>query len=151
MNTIVKEKNLKTKGAALTALASSALLLVGAGCGASDATNTPATNEPAAAAPHQYKDGTYSAVGHYVSPAGPETINVTITLKDSVVTDANVVSNATNKKSIFMQSAFISGYKPLVVGKNIDEVNLSGNISGSSLTLKGFNEAITQVKAEASA
>lgn len=155
------EKKLKKKAAALTAIAGSALLLVGAGCAAPAAdkdgdndANVPAgADTNTAGAPvsmGNYKDGSYTAVGHYTSPAGPETINVTLTLKNNLITDADVKPQATNRKSVFMQNAFVSGYKPLVVGKNIDEVMLSGNISGSSLTLKGFNDAVAQVKALAS-
>ena len=156
------EKKLKMKAAALTALAGSALLLVGAGCEARDARDAddaaapaPVVNSearpPATATKGNYKDGTYTAIGHYASPAGPETINVSVTLKGNVITDADVQPQATNKKSVFMQNAFIGGYKAQVVGKNIDEVRLVGNISGSSLTLNGFNEALSQVKVQAAA
>ncbi len=164
MEAIVKnEKKLKSKAVALTALAGSALLMVGAGCaapaadkdGAKDGAPAPAATDTGASgaamqAKGTYKDGTYSAVGHYTSPAGPETINVTLTLKGNVITDADVKAQATNKKSVFMQNSFISGYKAQVVGKNINDVKLSGNISGSSLTLMGFNDAVAQVKTQAS-
>ncbi|MEY4722617.1 MAG: hypothetical protein RLZZ324_130 [Candidatus Parcubacteria bacterium] len=115
------------------------------------ATNAPVKVPPAKiekAAKSEYKDGTYTAVGHYTSPGGPETINVTVTLKADVITDVNVVSNATNNKSIYMQNAFISGYKAQVVGRKIQDVNV-GKVAGSSLTPIGFNEAIASIKAQA--
>jgi uncharacterized protein with FMN-binding domain len=34
-----------------------------------------------------YKDGTYTAVGTYRSPAGAEEMGVTLTLKDNTITD----------------------------------------------------------------
>jgi hypothetical protein len=95
------------------------------------------------------KDGTYTAEGSYVSPAGAESITVTLTLKDEVVTDAVVKSNATAKKSIFMQGMFIDNYTPMVVGKKITEIQLD-KVSGSSLTPKGFNDAVAKIEAQAS-
>ncbi|HVU06704.1 MAG TPA: hypothetical protein VHC46_09805 [Thermodesulfobacteriota bacterium] len=98
----------------------------------------------------RYKDGTYSARGTYQSPGGLESVDVTLVLKNDVITDASVVSNATIPQSIMFQGKFISGFKALVVGKNIDTVKLD-KVSGSSLTPKGFNSAVTEIKAEAAA
>lgn len=95
-----------------------------------------------------YHDGTYSADGVYRSPAGGEDIQVTLTLKDDIVTDAQVVSMASNPKSKMMQQAFIDGYSTLVVGKPIDQLSL-GVVNGSSLTPKGFMDAVTKIKVEA--
>jgi hypothetical protein len=39
-------------------------------------------------------------------------------------------------------------YKQYVVGKKIDEVQLT-KVSGSSLTPQGFNDALAKIKAEA--
>lgn len=97
-----------------------------------------------------YKDGTYNAEGMYTSPGGAESIDVSITLKDGVVTGANVVSNATRPISKKMQSSFIGGFKEQVVGKNIDEINIT-KVSASSLTPKGFKDALEKIKVEAKA
>jgi uncharacterized protein with FMN-binding domain len=96
----------------------------------------------------KYKNGTYSATGDYVSPGGAEQIDVTVTLKNDVITDATVVSKAFRPNSIHYQGLFISGYKALVIGKNIDDVQLD-KVSGSSLAPKGFNEALAEIKTEA--
>lgn len=109
------------------------------------------TSVSASSAPTEmatYKDGKYDAVGQYTSPAGEEEIAVTITLKDNVVTDATVVAKATAPKSQFMQKAFIGGFKDQVIGKNINEIQLT-KIAGSSLTPKGFNDALEKVKSQA--
>lgn len=95
-----------------------------------------------------YKDGTYTAVGTYESPAGPEAIDVTLTLKGDVITDTTVVGEATNRKSISMQGQFIDNYKPQVIGKKIQDVNLT-KVSGSSLTPIGFNDALTKIESKA--
>jgi hypothetical protein len=97
-----------------------------------------------------YEDGTYSAGGVYRSPAGAEEIEVTLTLEDDVIVSAQVVSTATNPKSKVMQGQFIAGYSAVVVGKSIDELSL-GVVNGSSLTPKGFMDAVTKIKVEAAA
>ncbi len=97
---------------------------------------------------NEYKDGTYTAEGKYVSPGGDESIDVTLTLKNDIVTESQVESNATRPMSVKYQGFFIEGYKALVIGKNIDEVVLD-KVSGSSLTPKGFNDAVEKIKAEA--
>jgi len=97
-----------------------------------------------------YKDGTYEAIGHYNSPGGAETIDVTLTLKDGIVSGANVVSQAFRSESQEYQGKFISGYKQYVIGKDISTLKLD-RVSGSSLTPKGFNDAVSQIKTEAQA
>jgi len=97
-----------------------------------------------------YKDGSYNAEGMYTSPGGAESIDVSITLKDGVVTDAKVVSNATRPMSKQMQGSFIGGFKEQVIGKNIDQINIT-KVSASSLTPKGFKDALEKIKAEAKA
>lgn len=95
-----------------------------------------------------YKDGTYEATGHYVSPGGPEELDVSITVKNGKITDTSTVSKATNPKSVMMQGIFIDNYKDMVVGKSLDEVHLD-KVAGSSLSPKGFNDALEQIKKEA--
>lgn len=95
-----------------------------------------------------YKNGAYSVVGNYVSPGGPRELNVTITLADGVISDAVVEGTATDATSKRFQGEFVSGFQPMVVGKNIDEVNLT-KVAGSSLSPKGFNDALEKVKTEA--
>lgn len=95
-----------------------------------------------------YKDGTYDVVGTYVSPGGSREVNVTVTIKDGVVTDSTFEGLATDATSKRFQGEFAEGYKTQVVGKNIDKVSLT-KVSGSSLTPKGFNDALEKVKAEA--
>lgn len=113
-------------------------------------TSTDATTTAGTPFKSIYKDGTYTATGGYVSPGGPDTVNVSVTLANGIITDATVVSGANDSTSSHYQGIFIANFKPLVVGKNIDDVALS-KVSGSSLTSGGFNQALTKIKAEASA
>ena len=96
-----------------------------------------------------YKNGVYEQKGDYSSPAGPEQIDVVLTLKDGIITEATVTPQAENPKSKYMQGVFVENYKQLVVGKSIKDLNL-GKVAGSSLTPKGFNDAIAKIKAKAS-
>lgn len=95
-----------------------------------------------------YKNGEYMQTGMYTSPAGPEEIEVKLTLEEGVVTQVEVTPKATHKVSKAKQEAFAGGYKEMVVGKNIKDLNL-GKIAGSSLTPKGFNDAVAKIKAQA--
>ena len=114
-------------------------------------TPVPTTPTPVAtstASAEAYKDGTYTAEGDYISPGGPEKISVTLTLSNDVVTDAQAQGEATNPISQRYQGKFISGFKSLVVGQKIANLQLS-NVSGSSLTPHGFNDAVQKIKAQA--
>lgn len=95
-----------------------------------------------------FKDGTYRQTGTYSSPAGAETVDVSLTLKEGVITDSSFTGKASNPASIRLQTAFAQGYRQYVVGKKIDEVDLSV-VNGSSLTPKGFMEALDKIEAEA--
>jgi uncharacterized protein with FMN-binding domain len=97
-----------------------------------------------------YADGTYDASGSYQAPSGTETIDVTVTLEGGVITDVQVVGNATDPEAQQHQGEFIGGIAGEVVGKPIDEIQVS-KVSGSSLTSGGFNKAIDEIKAEAAA
>ncbi|HTH93028.1 MAG TPA: calcium-binding protein [Candidatus Paceibacterota bacterium] len=98
----------------------------------------------------EYKDGTYTATGSYQSPGGPDKIEVTLTLKNDVVTKASVKTEPGDRESAYYQNIFANNYTPLVVGKDISSIKLS-KVSGSSLTSGGFNDAVAQIEAQAKA
>ncbi|KXK10442.1 MAG: hypothetical protein UZ22_OP11002000745 [Microgenomates bacterium OLB23] len=96
----------------------------------------------------EYKDGTYEAIGNYTSPAQKEEIAIEVTLKDGVVTDAVFTGKAVNETSKKLQAKFGEGFKEEVVGKSLDEIALTV-VNGSSLTPKGFMDALSKVKQDA--
>lgn len=106
-----------------------------------DATNTPATVA-------SYKDGTYTARGAYASPAGPEEYPVSITLKNGVITAVKITASSQNEVSTKFQTEFAKNVQTVVIGKSINDVKLD-KVSGSSLTPKGFNDAVEKIKAQA--
>lgn len=95
-----------------------------------------------------YADGTYTQTGTYISPAGQETITISLTLEDDVVTDASFEGHATNPGSVQNQAKFAGGFEEAVVGKALDEIALTV-VNGSSLTPNGFMDAAAKIKAEA--
>ncbi len=94
-----------------------------------------------------YKDGTYKATGSYQSPQGTDTIGVSVTLKSNVITAVTVTPNS-NEISGKWQTNFAKNVSAVVVGKKISDVQLT-NVSGSSLTPIGFNDALAQIKTQA--
>ncbi len=111
---------------------------------------TPSSEATAPAAAAEYKNGTYAAVGNYVSPAGPEQVDVTLTLQEGIVTDATFKGEATHPTSMRRQQAFADGFKEEVIGKPIDQISL-GVVNGSSLAPKGFMDALKKIEVEAKA
>lgn len=95
-----------------------------------------------------YEDGVYEVTGNYISPGGAEEIGVVLTLENNVIVDSEVEVRAEREISLEMQNDFAANYKNMVIGKNIDEVELT-KVSGSSLTPQGFNDALEKVKAQA--
>lgn len=95
-----------------------------------------------------YKDGTYSADGTYVSPNGTETVGVELTLASGTVTAVNITQHPSNPNTRKFQGEFTGGIAAQIVGKSIDELNVS-KVAGSSLTSGGFNKALETIKAEA--
>lgn len=97
-----------------------------------------------------YADGTYSASGQYATPESVETIEVTLTLADDVITDVEVTGDPQARESQEYQSRFIGGIADEVVGKSIDDISVT-RVAGSSLTSGGFNQAVDAIKADAAA
>jgi len=101
-----------------------------------------------AASGANYKDGTYSADGNYVSPNGTETVGVQLTLAAGKVTDVQITEHPSNPNTRKFQGQFAGGIAAQVVGKDIDGLNVS-KVAGSSLTSGGFNQAVEKIKSEA--
>lgn len=150
-----------------TAIALAAgLTLVGALAGCT-ATTTPSTDEPTTPDTTEetttpetdttetddaatYTDGTYSASGQYQSPNGTETLDVTITLENDIITAVDVVGEGSNPNTVRYQGEFIGGINAIVIGQDIDSISVS-KVAGSSLASGGFNAAVETIKADAAA
>jgi uncharacterized protein with FMN-binding domain len=143
----------RNTGAALAGIA-----VIGglAACSAGGSTSTDdAANDTAAtqdtgggASTAAYTDGEYTAEGDYTTPGGQESVTVTVTLADNVVTALEVEGSGGSPNTQRYQGEFIDNIDAEVVGKNIDELDVS-KVAGSSLTSQGFNSAIDTIKSDA--
>lgn len=122
---------------------------------ATGTTTTPGAPTPAASASGDsagtsstYADGTYTAEGSYATPESVETIVVTVTLQEDIITSVDVSGDPQKRESEEYQSRFIGGIADVVVGQDIDQISVS-RVAGSSLTSGGFNQAIDTIKSEA--
>ena len=95
-----------------------------------------------------YTDGTYTESADYQAPSGTETVDVTLTLAGNVITAVEVTGHATDPQAQQHQGEFKDGISAVVVGKNIDEIQVD-KVGGSSLTSGGFNKAVELIKADA--
>jgi uncharacterized protein with FMN-binding domain len=129
------------KGAALVGAVG---VLAVTGCAADS--DTGGSTEPAAS----YADGTYTAEGSYQTPETIETVTVTLTLADGVITEVDVVGDPQARETEQFQGQFIEGIDDEVVGVAIDDLDVS-RVAGSSLTSGGFNSAVEDIKEQASA
>ncbi len=93
-------------------------------------------------------DGTYQAGGGYQSPNGPETIEVSLTITNGVIEEVSVTPGATSSTSKRYQGDFAGGIAAEVVGKSLDEVDVT-RVAGSSLTSGGFQEALATIRQDA--
>ncbi|WP_427006886.1 FMN-binding protein [Pseudarthrobacter sp. H2] len=116
--------------------------------GATPAPNATSAQGAAPAAAAAYKDGTYSADGNYVSPNGTETVGVELTVAGGAVSDVKITAHPSNPNTKKFQGEFAGGIKSQIVGKKLDEINVS-KVAGSSLTSGGFNAAVTKIKSQA--
>ena len=114
----------------------------------SGAASPSGTSSSLASSGSVYQDGTYSADGTYVSPNGTETVGVELTLAAGKVTAVNITQHPSNPNTRKFQGEFAGGIASQIVGKNIDELNVS-KVAGSSLTSGGFKQAVEKIKAEA--
>lgn len=95
-----------------------------------------------------YKDGTYTASSDYFVPPGDETIEVSLTLQNGVVTGSSIKNSENDRTSAEFQQAFAAEYKAFVVGKKVSDLKL-GIVAGASDTTQGFNDAVNQIASKA--
>jgi len=140
----------------LVGIVVTATIVINAQSSSDSSTSIPATTQAAQTASSStptgtatnYKDGTYSATGSYSTPGGRESIGLTVTIANGVITSTSLDVNSRSGESRSYQRDFAAGYKSLVVGKNVNDVSLS-RVAGASLTTNGFETALEQIKSDA--
>ena len=96
-----------------------------------------------------YQDGSYVASARFWTPKRIEhEIEVRVDIEDNIITDANVVYDG-EEPSTPSNIRFDAVYKDSVIGVKIDDIDVS-RLGGASLTTDAFNEALGEIKKEAS-
>ncbi|MFK4789246.1 FMN-binding protein [Microbacterium sp. ZW T5_56] len=160
--------NRPVRTAATLASVAGIALLAGCSAGAAEAetaitsdTSSSTTSEPTTAttadsagggASGAFVAGTYEGDGSYSNPRGNiEKVHVSMTIAaDGTIESVDVTGTTDGAESAQYQGLFISGISDEVVGKKIDELNVTV-VSGSSLTSGGFMQAVDAIEAEAAA
>lgn len=115
-----------------------------------DTTIDSSSSTSSSASTSSLKDGTYTASSSYFVPAGQETIQVSVTLKDGVITGSSIQNSESDHDSALFQEEFASNYKSFVIGRKISGLQIS-SVAGASDTTQGFNEALNQIASKAQA
>lgn len=96
-----------------------------------------------------YINGSYTTEVFYLTPARDEyQMDITVTLQNDIVIDSTIVYSRGAEVDPNPQR-FNKAYKAEIIGKNIDEINLS-RVGGASLTSTAFNEGLDLIKEQAS-
>lgn len=100
-----------------------------------------------------YKDGTYTASASYSVPRGSNSIDVSVTVKNGVVTAVKATHgySASDRESGMYVDAFDSSINSSVVGKAIDSITSLSRVGGASLTTYGFDDALATIANQAKA
>ncbi|MEL6803659.1 MAG: hypothetical protein AAFO91_07755 [Bacteroidota bacterium] len=106
--------------------------------------------EPEPVAASDYDNGTYTAEVEYRVPGNrTEGMSVTLTLNNDVVTAAEVSFEGDIGTSRLYQGRFNAAYETEVIGVDLDTLSLS-RVGGASLSSGGFNDAVAEIKNQAS-
>ena len=91
---------------------------------------------------------TLTGAAKYTTPARiTHDIEVSLTLEGDLVKDVVVNFDKGNGPANDYQKRFESSYKTAVIGQKLSNLSLS-RVGGASLTSGGFNEAVSQIKAQ---
>ncbi len=111
---------------------------------------TPTSKPEVVAQTSDYNDGSYTTSVTYMTPKKDEyALDITLTLANDVVVDADIVYTKGAEKDPNAQR-FEAAYEAVVIGKDIDTLNLS-RVGGASLTTGAFNNALAKIKLDAGA
>ena len=97
-----------------------------------------------------YKDGTYTASADYYVPRDTNTIGVTLTVKNGVITAVSTQDTYGDRESQRYISNFKSSISRAIVGKSLQNAGVS-RLRGASETSIGFNDALQTILSQAKA
>lgn len=106
-------------------------------------TNMQSPQTQVSIAPSNFKK--YSATVGYDPEGRNESIDVSLTLDNFIITELSSTHSMNDGKSRRYQMEFESAIQPLVIGKDINTLNLS-KVAGASFTTDAFMQAIQKIK-----
>lgn len=120
---------------------------------AADPARTPSEAPAPAVAPTggPYADGEYSSTQTYGvldDLVEQDSIDVTVTLADGVVTEVEVVGHPFAERSKDYMQDFVNEIAGQVVGRSVEQAHVTA-LAGASKTSEAFNEAINAIAAQA--
>lgn len=115
-----------------------------------DTTQSTDTSSSTSSTSDNYTDGTYTSSVSFQTPDGIDGIEVTVVLANNVVTSVTATTDAGSRESQEYDDRFLASYESEVVGKSVDDVQLS-RVAGASLTSNGFNNALDEIRQQAAA
>ncbi|MEJ7648731.1 MAG: FMN-binding protein [Nakamurella sp.] len=95
-----------------------------------------------------FRDGDYASTGRYLTPGGNESIEVTLRVRDGVITAATSRTEALSPTARQFQEQFRVAIAAQVVARPLSSVSVDV-VAGASLTSSGFNDALTRIRTEA--
>ena len=107
------------------------------------------TTPPPTAPTNDFADGTYSSSVHYRVPSHSYSMDVSVTVKNDIITAVNVAYDSSTARDSYTRR-FDKSYASYVIGKDLQGINVS-RIGGASLTTKAFNKALDSIEAQAAA
>jgi uncharacterized protein with FMN-binding domain len=110
-------------------------------------TPTKPTSKPVTST-SKYKDGSYSVTTQYMSPGGLDNLGVTLAIAKDKITSVSIQNGASDRTSANYQNRFSSGIQSAVIGQNLASLSIDV-VSGASLTSNSFNDALSQIRAQA--
>ncbi|MFH0927078.1 MAG: hypothetical protein V1822_00690 [Candidatus Micrarchaeota archaeon] len=91
-------------------------------------------------------DGTYMKNVSYNYHSGTETMEVSLTVQNDVVTGASITPMGTPAPFSLRMMEAVNGSLPnLVIGKRIEDISIPRNVAGSSLTSAAFKNYVQDV------
>lgn len=91
--------------------------------------------------------GSFTGEASYSTGRAVHELDVTLTLADDVVTAVDITYDGLGEPQTPALRNFNEAYEPEVIGKNIDEINLS-RVGGASWTSDAFNEAVAEIRGQ---
>lgn len=88
-----------------------------------------------------------TATVDYMPEGRSESITVSLQLNNRIITELHSTHSMNMGKSRMYQQAFEAEIQPLVVGKDINSLNLS-RVAGASLTTDAFMQAIATIRSQ---